>query len=423
MRYFEPGSIHTLHLEAKNTTAKDWTYRFVILSGGNEIDEIVSDIAAGVAKLLSAEVQMPEVSQPTEVIFQVHAYETSKGYDLGIVAEETVIVQSAAPENEYNASAYFDDDPQSSYTFEAGTEHKVTVVFTNPYAIAVEFYVANEIFNVFNQWGFFSVGAGQTVTKEMTLLVSDTPQVIGPVIFEIHATSSGIPVVEVSAGSLEIIESSTVQDGAISVIPAQSSVGQGRALDFDVVVTNTTNKRWTYGYTVYLQDSSGVRSGGVTSSVGVGPYDSVTIRHRISIIHNDMTYPAVGAAQIKTKFMGLTQTHGTINVTSASEPGVTALVTSYSWNQACLTAIIKNTAATEEYYDVYAYLYQSGGLADMIFLGSVTLGAGKSETLEGCFSPWLGTFQGYIKIVHYEPDSWVVNGLKTFSAGTLNVIE
>lgn len=424
-RYFEPGSIHTLHLEAKNTTSRDWTYRFVIISGGNEIDEIVSEIAAGITKLLSVEVQMPEVSVPTEVKFQVHAYETSKGYDLGIVDEETVVVQSAASGNDYNASAYFDDNPQSSYAFEAGTEHKVTVIFTNPYDVPMEFYVANDVFNVFNQWGFFNVGAGQTVTKEASFLVSDTPQVVGPVNFIISCTESGIPDVIAGAGYLEIIENAAVQDGTIDVIPVESSVGQGRALDFDVVITNTTNKRWTYKYTAYIQDAGGVRSGGVTSTAGVGPYDQVTIRHRVSVIHNDMTYPDVGTAQIKTKFMDQTQVHGAINITSASEPGVTASLSSYRWTdmtQYMFQATIKNTAGVEKYFDVYAYIYDGVDLQTYNILGSLTLGAGQSGSVENQLMPYyVGAFDVKVKIVTYEPDSWIVNELKTFSAGTVTI--
>lgn len=425
-RYFEPGSIHTLHVEAKNTTSRDWDYRFVIISGGIEIDEIVSDIAAGATKLLSVDIQMPEVSVPTEVKFQVHAYETSKGYDLGIVAEETVVVQSAAPENEYNASAYFDDNPQSFYAFEAGTEHKVTVIFTNPYDVPMEFYAANDVFNVFNQWGFFNVGAGQTVTKEASFLVSDTPQVVGPVNFIISCTESGIPDVIAGAGYLKIIENPAVQDGTIEVIPVQTSVDQGRPLDFDVKITNTTSKRWTYPYTAAIYDANGVGITGVTSVAGVAPYSSVTIRHRVSVLYNTMLYPSVGTAYFKANFLNTWRTLGTtITITSASEPGVTASLSSYKWTDMTyymFQATIKNTAGVEKYFDVYAYIYDGVDLQTYNILGSLTLGAGQSGSVENQLMPYMvGTYNVKIKIVTYEPDSWIVNELKTFSAGTVTI--
>ena len=157
--------------------------------------------------------------------------------------------------------------------------------------------------------------------------------------------------------------------------------------------------------------------------MGVAPYSSETKRFRISVIYGNMIYPPVGAAYLKTNFMGSWQDHGTINITAASEPGVTALLESFQWTDMAsymFKATIKNTASAEKYFDVYAYLYNGAVLENLNILGSPTLGAGQSGSVENQLLPYSGGLHEIkIKIVTYEPGSWVVNGLKTFSAGTV----
>ena len=426
-RVFDSGTVQTLNLEAKNPTDYTWQYRFVILLGGVVVDELIATIDPRGTKLLSTDILMPEISEPTELTFQVHAYEISgtTDYDLGIKASSTVIVQNVASDNAYNASAYFDGQNQASYVFEAGTTHKVTVKFTNPYDTMLEFYIAGRLgaFDAFNTWGFFSLGPGQTVIKEADFLTSNTPAVVGPVTFPVHCTTSGITGVDIVTGSVEIIESQTLQDGTIEMIPVQTSVGQGRPFEFDVKITNPTNKVWTYSYTALLTDVNGQSIGGISTTMGVAPYSSETKRFRISVIYGNMIYPPVGAAYLKTNFMGSWQDHGTINITAASEPGVTALLESFQWTDMAsymFKATIKNTASAEKYFDVYAYLYNGAVLENLNILGSPTLGAGQSGSVENQLLPYSGGLHEIkIKIVTYEPGSWVVNGLKTFSAGTV----
>ncbi len=431
MNYFESGTTHRLNLQALNPTAYSWKYRFDIILEGQVVDSIEREIDTGVTKLLSTDITMPEVSEPTELTFEVHAYEisASPAYDLGIVASTSVIVQELPSGGAYNAEAYFDDVRLANYEFEAGSAHKITVKFTNPFDAPLEFYLAGRLgsMDLFNQMGFFTVAAGQTVTKEANFLVGETLGLVGPVPISVHCTTSGVPGEDFETGSVEIIESSAVQDGTIEVVPVQTSVGQGRPLEFDVKITNSTSKRWTYNYTVSLADASGAGITGVTSSVGVAPYSSVTQRHRVSVLYNTMLYPPVGTAYFKAKFMGTWRNLGTINITSAGEPGVTASLSSYKWTDMTyymFQATIKNTASVQKTYDVYAYIFDGSEFQTMNVLGTITLGAGQSGSVENSLMPYyVGTFDVKVKIVTYEPDSWVVSELKTFAAGKVTISE
>jgi len=420
-----------MNLQVHNPTAYTWTYRLDIISGGAVIDSITSTLDADVTKLLGTNIKMPEVTAPTEVTFKVHAYEVSgsKEYDLGIVATGSVWVMNIPSGDAYNAEAYFDSGPQASYQFEAGTIHKVTVKFTNPYDKTHEFYIADDAgLNVFNAWGFFTVGAGQTVVKEVDLIMSTTPQVLGPVTFSIHCTTSGLTGTDVPAGSVEIIESTEEQAGTIEMIPVQTAVGQGRPFEFDIKVTNTTNRAWTYRINPSVYDSAGKYITGLVTSMGVAPMSSKTERFTVSLITNVYEYPATGAAALKTNFMGAVQSHGTINITAANEPGVTATLKSTtftydpSWGYYVVRAELKNTVATEQYYDVYVLFYDpnDGSLLEVLQLPGYTIPGNGTQAQE--WTQYLsGSYRVKVKVVHYAPDSWIVDGLKTTDLGVKNL--
>ncbi|MDD5547024.1 MAG: hypothetical protein PHO67_07740 [Candidatus Omnitrophica bacterium] len=427
--YFDSGTTHILRMEVLNPTSRSWRYRIVITSGSNLIDDKVIDIDAGATKRLSTEVQMPEVTETTTVNFKAHVYEVSStpNYDMGVKADIDVIVMNIPVGSEYNAAAYFDDQQGDSYLFESGTEHKITVKFTNPYDTAHQFYISGLLgsFSAIEEWGFFTVAAGQTITKEAIILMGDTPQVVGPVTFSIHCTTKGIPGVDVATGSLEIVESQTVQDGTIEMIPLQMSVGQGRALEFDVKITNPTNKKWSYQYTAWIQDANGKSVGGITSTLGVGPYSSETARYKVSVIYPSMIYPPVGIAYLKTSFMGAWQNHGTINVTSASEPGATATLTNYQWTDIeryMFKATIKNTSSIQKRFYLYGYIYDGTDLQTYGILGTLDLAAGQSGAVENQLMPYsVGSYNVKVKVITYEEGTWVVSELETFSAGTVNI--
>jgi hypothetical protein len=421
-----------MNLQVHNPTSRTWTYLLDIISGGVVIDSITSTLDADVTKLLGTDIKMPEVTAPTEVTFQVHVYEVSgsQEYDLGIVATGSVWVTNMPSGDVYNAEAYFDNGPQASYQFEAGTIHKVTVKFTNPYDKTHEFYIADDAgLNVFNTWGFFSVGAGKTVVKEVDLIMSTTPQVLGPVTFSIHCTTKGLTGPDVPAGSVEIIESTEVQAGTIEMIPVQTSVGQGRPFEFDIRITNTTNRVWSYRINPQIYDSTGKYIAGLVTNMGVAPMSSNTERYTVSLITNVYEYPATGAAALKTNFMGAVQSHGTINITAANEPGVTATLRSTTftydpaWGNYVVRAELKNNAATEQYYQVYVLFYypEDGSLREVLLLPDYVIPGGGIQAQEWPIT-LSDSYRVKVKVIHYA-EGWIVDGLKTTDLGIKNLLQ
>jgi len=418
-------------MEVYNPTSHIGQHRFDVIFQGAIVKQIEFTIDPGVTKLLGTDIVMPSVTEATEVKAEIHAYELSYSppYDMGIIASASALVMVPPSENEYNASAYFDGAPAASYQFYAGTIHKVTVKFTNPYNTAHEFYIVdNAGLNVFNAWGFFTVGAGQTVVKEVDLLMSDIPQVVGPVTFEIHCTTSGIGKVDVPAGSLELIENPVEQAGTIQVVPKTTSVAQGAPFEYDVKITNTTSKVWAYWFKVYLYDKNGEIIGGVSTSIGVSPNSTEVFPWVTSILKDSAwEYPPVGTATIKTVFLGQTQIQGTFNIIAGSLPAAKVAYVSGTWftgdnNGLMLRVNLKNNSGrTLTPWEFDSYLWSTHRTEGWVFESGLSPDNWDGDWAAGATKPFLadwwnmgfnpGVYDVVLGVKTYEPDSWIVNGM------------
>ncbi len=432
MNYFESGTTHRLNLQAKNTTAYSWKYRFDIILEGQVVDSIEREIDTGVTKLLSTDITMPEVSEPTELIFEVHAYEisASPAYDLGIVASTSVIVQELPSGGAYNAEAYFDDVRLANYEFEAGSAHKITVKFTNPFDAPLEFYLAGQLgsMDLFNQIGFFTVGAGQTVTKEANFLAGETLGSVGPVPISVHCTTSGVPGEDFETGSVEIIESSAVQDGTIEVVPLQTSVPQGASFEYDVKITNTTSKVWVYPFKVYLYDKNGEVISGVSTSIGVNPHSTGVFEWATSMI-KDWGVPPAGTATIKTVFLGRTETQGTFTITAATVPAAKVAYVSKTWfripeqnNTLMMRVNLKNNSGrTLTPWDFDGYIWSTHRAEGYVFESGLSPDGWDGDWPAGTTKPFLsewwnmgfnpGVYDVILGLKTYEEGTWTVNGM------------
>ena len=423
MNYFEPGSKHKLNMQVFNPTSHIGRHRFDVIFQGSLVDQIEFTIDPGVTKLLGTEITMPQVTEATEVKAEIHAYELSYSppYDMGIIASASALVMVPPSGSEYNASAYFDGAPAASYQFYAGTIHKVTVKFTNPYGSAHEFYIVDDAgLNVFNAWGFFTVGAGQTVIKEVDLLMSDIPQVVGPVTFEIHCTTSGIGKVSVPAGSLTIIENPVEQAGTIQVVPKTTSVAQGAPFEYDVKITNTTSKVWTYPFKVNLYDKNGEFIGGVVTSIAVNPNSTGVFTWVTSMIR-DWGVPPAGTATIKTEFLGQTQTQGTFTITAATIPAAKVAYASKTWftgdnNGLMLRVNLKNNSGrtlTPGEFD--SYLWSTHRTEGWVFESGLSPDNWDGDWAAGATKPFVADFWN----MGFNPGVYdVILGLKTYEQGT-----
>ncbi|MFA5401739.1 MAG: hypothetical protein WC359_14910 [Dehalococcoidia bacterium] len=431
-QYFESGTTHRLNVEAFNPTAYSWKYRFDIILEGQVVGSIEREIDTGVTKLLSTDIVMPEVSEPTELTFQVHAYEisASPAYDLGIVASTSVIVQELPSGGAYNAEAYFDDVRLANYEFEAGTAHKITVKFTNPFDTPLEFYLVGQLggMNLFNQIGFFTVGAGQTVTKEANFLTGETLGLVGPVPISLHCTTKGIPGEDFETGSVQIIASTAVQDGTIEVVPVQTSVPQGASFEYDVRITNTTRKVWSYPFKVYLYDKNGEVIGGVSTSIGVGPYSTGVFEWATSMI-KDWGVPPAGTATIKTVFLGRTETQGTFTITAATVPAAKVAYVSKTWfripeqnNTLMMRVNLKNNSGrTLTPWDFDGYIWSTHRAEGYVFESGLSPDGWDGDWPAGTTKPFLsewwnmgfnpGVYDVILGLKTYEEGTWTLNGM------------
>ena len=295
--------------------------------------------------------------------------------------------------------------------------------------MAHEFYIADDAgLNVFNTWGFFTVGAGQTVTKEMNLLMSTTPQLVGPVTFEIHCTTPGIDKVDVSAGSLEIIESTVEKAGTIQVVPVTTSVPQGAPFEYDVKITNPTSKVWSYWFEVYLYDKNGDVIGGVSTSISVNP-NSTGIFEAVTSMIKDWGVPPAGTATIKTVFMGQTQTQGTFTISAATIPAAQVAYVSKTWfvdtaanNNLMLRINLKNNSGrTLTPWEFDSYLWSTHRVEGWVFESGLSPDGWDGEWPAGTTKPFLadwwnmgfnpGVYDVILGLKTYEPGTWTLNGM------------
>jgi hypothetical protein len=332
----------------------------------------------------------------------------------------------------YNPKAYFDDAELENYAFEAGTQHKITVEFTNPYTSAHEFYIAGSVpslgLDLFNGLRFFSVAAGARVTKDLEFIVGATPVVVGPVGAKIHCTTSGLTGPEFATSPVSVVENPTPQIGTIEVVPAVTSVKQGDPFNYDVKITNTTNRAWVYNFKVYLYDKDGGLIGGVVTGIGVNPYSTGVFNWTTSMV-KDWGLPPVGTATIKTVFMGQTQTQCTFSITAGAVPAAKVAFVSKAWfripeqnNILMLRVDLKNNSGrTLTPWEFDGYIWATHRAEGWTFEAGLYPESGESNWAAGrtrsFLSEWWnmgfnpGTYDVIMGLKTYEPDSWVMNGM------------
>lgn len=235
----------------------------------------------------------------------------------------------------YNPKAYFDDEELESYVFEAGTRHKITVEFTNPYDKSYWFYLNdyNKLpgLKLYQELQNFSVGAGARAKKNVEFVVGDSPMVVGPLDIKIHCLQSGLTGPVFATSPITIIENPTVIAGSIDVVPEVTSIGQGEYLKLKVRITNPTNKAWAYGYTMQLDDKDGNMISGFITNLSVPPFSTGESETYGMSMLREWEKPPAGTATFKAKFLGQTHTLRSIAITTKTMPASKVAYVSKQW--------------------------------------------------------------------------------------------